>query len=239
MNFNYVFMKKLVFVCLLFIGIQVDGQIIDMGIADPDTYLSDLKAEMQVEWPKNRTINIVFHGHFKTPVVATLSAYPNLVLNELKALYPYAVVNVIVTAIGGENSITGADRFEKEVLIHNPDVLFIDYALNDRGPGLEKAYAAWSEMIRKAKDKNIKIILLTPSPDQSVDYSDPDNKLKKHTDQIISLAKEHQVGLVNSYKVFEFLYLDKERLKMYMAQVNHPNKKGHGLIADEIIKWFK
>jgi hypothetical protein len=24
----------------------------------------------------------------------------------------------------------------------------------------------------------------------------------------------------------------------YMSQVNHPNEKGHELIAEEIIKWF-
>jgi hypothetical protein len=24
----------------------------------------------------------------------------------------------------------------------------------------------------------------------------------------------------------------------YMAQVNHPNKKGHAIIAAEIMKWF-
>jgi len=40
---------------------------------------------------------------------------------------------VICTAIGGENSSAGARRFESDVLVHKPDVLFIDYALNDRG----------------------------------------------------------------------------------------------------------
>ena len=213
--------------------------------ANVASYLNDLKIELQKEWPKNRTINIVFHGHsvpagyFKTPVVNTLSAYPYLVLEKLKSNYPYAVVNVINTSIGGENSISGARRFDKEVLNHQPDVLFIDYALNDRGAGLEKSYKAWDEMIKKAKRENIKIILLTPSPDQRVDYADANNELKKHSDQIIRLANENQVGLVDSYKAFEFLYTNKNELKKYMSQVNHPNEKGHELIAKEIIKYFR
>ncbi len=213
--------------------------------ANVASYLNDLKIEMQKEWPKNRTINIVFHGHsvpagyFKTPVVNTLSAYPYLVLQKIKSIYPYAVVNVIITSIGGENSISGAKRFDNEVLNHQPDVLFIDYALNDRGAGLDKSYKAWHEMIKKAKRENIKIILLTPSPDQRVDYADANNELKKHSDQIIRLANENQVGLVDSYKAFEFLYNDKEQLEKYMSQVNHPNEKGHELIANEIIKYFK
>jgi acyl-CoA thioesterase I len=43
------------------------------------------------------------------------------------------------------------------------------------------------------------------------------------------LAKENQVAFVDSYKAFEFLYSDKEKLAGYMAQVNHPNKLGHEL----------
>jgi lysophospholipase L1-like esterase len=213
--------------------------------ANSSTYLSNLKKEMQIEWPKNRTINIVFHGHsvpagyFKTPEVNTMSAYPNLALKKIKSIYPNAVVNAIVTSIGGENSVQGAKRFKSEVLIHQPDVIFIDYALNDRRVGLEKSYVAWNKMVKLAKKKGIKVILLTPSPDQRVNYDSPDNELKKHTEQIIKIAEESHVGLVDTYKAFEFLYTDKEELSKYMSQVNHPNQKGHELIANEIIKWFE
>jgi len=94
-------------------------------------------------------------------------------------------------------------------------------------------------MIKKAIEKGIKVILLTPSPDQRVDYTDPDNELKKHTDQIIRLAEEYQAGLVDIYKAFAFSYSDKNELSKYMSQVNHPNEKGHELIADAIMKYFQ
>ena len=245
-------MKALIFLLFILSGFLVHAQNSESRIQNPESgkvnpsdYLSDLKTELQKEWPKNRTINIVFHGHsvpagyFKTPHVNTLGAYPNLFLKKLKEIYPYAVVNVIVTAIGGENSVKGAERFESDVLTHKPDVILIDYALNDRGVGLEKAKEAWNKMIYLAKKQNIKMILVTPSPDQNVNLSDSTNVLKKHTDQIIQLTKENQVALVDSYKAFEFLYSDKEKLTSYMSQVNHPNELGHELIANEIIEWFK
>ncbi len=238
-------MKFFLFLPIVFLSFLSYSQITDFKAINSNDYLNDLKTELQIEWPKNRTINLVFHGHsvpsgyFKTPHVNTVSAYPNLVLKKIKSIYQFAVINVITTSIGGENSVKGAERFKSEVLTHKPDVLFIDYALNDRGLGLEKSYAAWSKMIKQAKKQNIKVILLTPSPDQSVDYNDPDNELKKHTNQIIQLANKHQVGLVDSYKAFEFLYSNKEQLTKYMSQVNHPNEKGHELIANEIIDWFK
>ncbi len=82
------------------------------------------------------------------------------------------------------------------------------------------------------------MILITPSPDKRNDYQLPNNELQSHREQIISLAKKHQVGLVDAYQAFEFLYADKDKLDEYMAQVNHPNRKGHELIANEILKWF-
>ena len=238
-------MKVFIFLPVFLICSLGYSQDAELEIVKPSTYLNDLKREMQIEWPNNRTINLVFHGHsvpagyFLTPEVNTLAAYPALVLKEIKARYPFAVVNVIVTAIGGENSVQGAERFERDVLIHKPDLLLIDYALNDRGAGLEKSCHAWSQMVMMAKEQNIKMILLTPSPDQSVDYTNTNNELQQHTDQIIRLAKGHQVGLVDSYGAFEFLYKDKEELRKYMSQVNHPNEKGHELIAREIIEYFK
>ena len=225
---------------MLFIAIWSNAQ-----IADPATYLNDLKSEMQVEWPKNRTINIVFHGHsvpagyFKTPQVNTIEAYPNILLKKLKDIYPFAVINVIVTAIGGENSVQEAQRFERDVLNHKPDLILIDYGLNDRICGLEKAYVAWNQMIKQAKDKGIKVILLTPSPDQSVNNADADNELKKQADQILKIATENKIGLADSYQAFSFLYTNKYQLSKYMSQVNHPNELGHEVIANELIKWFK
>ena len=235
----------LIFLLSILTGFFAHAQNSESGMVDHSDYLSDLKNELLKKWPQNRTVNIVFHGHsvpagyFKTPHVNTMGAYPSLFLKKLKEIYPYALVNVIVTAIGGENSLNGSIRFEKDVLTHKPDVILIDYALNDRGAGLEKAKEAWSWMIKMAKEQDIPVILLTPSPDQSVDYENPDNELKKHTDQIIQLAKENQVALVDTYKIFGFLYSNKEQLSKYMSQVNHPNEQGHELIANEIIEWFK
>ena len=233
-------MKKFLYLIVLLFSIRTKAQ-----IADAATYLNDLKSEMKMEWPKNRTINLVFHGHsvpagyFKTPQVNTIEAYPNILLKKLKAIYPLAVINVIVTAIGGENSVQGAERFEGDVLIHKPNLILIDYGLNDRVCGIDKAYVAWNQMIKLAKDKGIKVILLTPSPDQSVNNANADNELKKHADQIQKIAAENQIGLADSYQAFSFLYTNKEQLSKYMSQVNHPNELGHELIANELIKQFK
>jgi lysophospholipase L1-like esterase len=213
-------------------------------IAEKETYLNDTKTELLKEWPENRTVNLVFHGHsvpagyFRTPNVNTLQSYPQLVLRAVKEAYPYAVVNAITTATGGENAEQGAARFRREVLSHRPDVIFIDYALNDRGIGLERARTAWETMIKEAIHDSIEVILLTPTPDTSVDILDEQTTLALHAGQIRELAKKYHTGLVDSYAAFMEKKKNGEDIIEYMSQGNHPNEKGHGIVLGLIIRWL-
>lgn len=213
-------------------------------VADPDTYLSGLKAGLQKRWPDNRTVNLVFHGHSvpagyaRTPFVNTLEAYPHQVLALVKGNYPNAVVNVITTAIGGEQSEQGAARFEAEVLTHRPDVLLIDYALNDRMIGLERSEAAWRRMIKAALGRGVKLILLTPTPDLSEDIRSEAAPLAAYAAMIRRLAAEYGVGLADAYAAFRRKAEAGERMADYMSQVNHPNPRGHEIVAGEIFRWF-
>lgn len=215
------------------------------GVADRKTYLNGLKAELLKEWPHNRTINVVCHGHsvptgyFNSTAVHTLEAYPHLLLVAVKERYPYAVVNVITTSIGGEEAGSGAVRFERDVLNHRPDVITIDYSLNDRMIGLEKARAGWVAMIEKAKAAGIPVILLTPTPDTTAKLDDPNDPLNQHARQVRELAAQYNVGLVDSLAAFERRIKSGAKLDDLMAASNHPNRKGHEIVAAELVKWFE
>lgn len=211
---------------------------------EKDEYLAEIKAELIKEWPKNRTINLVFHGHsvpsgyFETPEVKSLQSYPFLLLKDLKKVYPYAVINIILTCIGGENSEYGSKRFKKQVLNHKPDVLFIDYALNDRRIGMEASRKAMEYMIKEGLRRKIKIILLTATPDQRVDIMNNDSDLQKLNHQLIDLSKKYQIGLIDNYTVFQKLVTSGENITDYMSQANHPNEKGHQIVTNGIMKYF-
>jgi len=215
-----------------------------VGAADPTTYLADLTKLMRTDWPNSRTIKIVCHGHsvpagfFKTPEVNTFGAYPYLLHRKLAARFPHAVINISVTAIGGENSESGAKRFTDDVLAQRPDVVTIDYSLNDRGIGLDRAKAAWTQMIVDATKAGIKVILLTPTPDQSAKLDDPNDPLNQQAAQVRSLAVQFHVGLVDSLAEFKRAMAAGTPLRSLMSQVNHPNEDGHALVAAELDKWF-
>lgn len=217
-----------------------------MAVADPLTYLGPVCEILRAQWPQNRTVNVVCHGHsvpagyFATPVVDSFAAYPHLLHRQLRDRFPFAVVNVIVTAIGGESSARGAERFEREVLCHRPDVLTIDYGLNDRGLGLDKAREAWMSMIRGGLAAGAKVLLLTPTPDlgqRAGAPPEPRRQLQEHAAQIRQLADDLGVGLVDSLREFELAARDGD-LTDYLSWINHPNRAGHELVARALLRWF-
>ena len=216
-----------------------------MQTANYLNYLDPVTDELAKRWPENKTINIVCHGHsvpagyFATPFVNTFESYPHLLHRILKERFPFAVINVIVTAIGGEHSADGAKRFEAEVLNHSPSVITIDYSLNDRGIGEGAAKKAWESMIEKALSRGIKVILLTPSWDNSY-YAQDENwqKIEAHAVQVRMLAEKYEVGLADAFNKFKSYIKNGGELASLMSHVNHPNAAGHKLIAEEIAKFF-
>lgn len=218
-----------------------------MPVADKKTYLKELVQELQKTWPQNRTVNLVCHGHsvpagyFATPHVDTFHAYPHQFHRLLKERYPFAVLNVIVTAIGGEESERGEKRFAEEVLNHRPSLVTIDYGLNDRRIGLERASAAWKRMIEAALARQVKVLLLTPTHDITRLTEPPEarwSELEAQAEQIRELAAEYEVGLADSFRRWEMAQEQGAHLYELLSVPNHPSAKGHELVAQELVSWF-
>ena len=213
-------------------------------IADPKTYLADFSRLAQMDWPQNRTLTVACHGHsvpagyFATPEISTFESYPHLLHVALARRFSHAVFNVIVTAIGGETSEQGAVRYTRDVQPHRPDVITIDYSLNDCGDGLARAHAAWTAMITTAQAAQIPVLLLTPTPDLSASLTDATDPLVQQAEQVRRLAAEFGAGLVDSFAVFQRLEREGVEIASLMSSLNHPNLAGHQLVAAEIMRWF-
>jgi acyl-CoA thioesterase-1 len=204
--------------------------------------LSAVKAELVKKWPHNRTVNIVFHGHsvpagyHKTPEVKPFESYPHLVNVGLAATHPFAVINVIKSCIGGESSPAGAARFERDALSHRPDILLIDYALNDAGMPIKEVENAWLAMIRSAKKAKIPVVLLTPTGNSGVNMKDVAHPLVIGTEMIRRLAAEEQVILADVSAAWQAELAKGTAESELLSQPNHPNLRGHQLAADVILK---
>ncbi len=234
-------MKKILLL-LLFCALPLLAQ---STKAEPATYLAEFVKALDVAWPKNRTMNIVCHGHSvpsgyaKTPHVDTFVAYPHVLHRAVKEKHPHAVVNVIVTAIGGETSKTGAERFTRDVLCMKPDVVLIDYGLNDRRLTMEESAKNLQQMIDEAKAAGVKVILLTPTGDTRAKMLDDTDPLSKQAAQIRTLAEKNGVALADSYLAYQNWMKAGKKLDDLMSQINHPNAAGHQLVVEQLLPWFR
>jgi len=185
-------------------------------------YLKELDSDLRKVYPSNKTINIVCHGHSipcgytVSHIVKMADAYPRLLHNFLCNRYPMAVTNVIVSAIGGENSISGANRFKEDVLCHKPRLITIDYGRNDMYLNAADSRENLKKMIETALEKDINIILLTPFMD----------------------CGEYEIGLADVRKACLDNIAKGKSLSDYLISVNHPDWEGHSLILSELKKWF-
>jgi isoamyl acetate esterase len=144
-------------------------------------------------------------------------------------------------------------RLEDDVLSKNPDVVVIYVGVNDvwhktllgTGTDADKFEKFYQAIIKKLKDRDIKVILCTPAVvGEKTDMSNPlDGDLNRYSNIIRDLAKNNNLPLVDLRQKFqEYLKANnpenKEKEVLTYDRV-HMNNKGNQLLADEMWKAIK
>lgn len=209
---------------------------------------------------------IVTFGDSTTATRGPLVVYSMILAQELPAAgIPVKVVN---SGIGGNTTQQAVARFEKDVLQHNPDLVVIQYGINDsavdvwRDPpatqsrvALEQYDANLRKMIRQLKEKQVAVILMTPNSLRWIprmqklygkppyDPADPQGfnvLLKSYAAAVRKIAKEEHVPLVDVYAAFE--KYDKQPNQAaddLLLDGMHPNTKGQRMVADLLLPQIK
>ena len=68
--------------------------------------------------------------------------------------YPGAKIDEINAAIGGTGSDLGVFRLQHDVLQHKPDLLFVEFAVNDGGAAPDRIHKAMEGIIRQTWQAN-------------------------------------------------------------------------------------
>lgn len=157
-------------------------------------------------------------------------SYPYLLQEKLKADgYDYEVVNA---GVSGDTSLGGLERSDWVLEQENAKILILELGANDllRGVPVERMKNNLDKIIRKAKAKNLKVLLcgMLAPPTMGAEYQ------RDFTMAFPDLATEHKV---------EFLpfLLENVALKKELNQADgiHPNAAGAKIMADNIYKALK
>ncbi|HEY3321130.1 MAG TPA: SGNH/GDSL hydrolase family protein [Planctomycetota bacterium] len=79
-----------------------------------------------------------------------------------KDTYPQTKFTEINATIGGTGSDLGVFRFQQDVLRHKPDMIFVEFAVNDNGGGAQQVYRSMEGIVRQAwaSDPNIDLFFV-------------------------------------------------------------------------------
>jgi isoamyl acetate esterase len=144
-------------------------------------------------------------------------------------------------------------RIEDDVLAKDPDIVLIYIGVNDvwhkatsgTGTDADKFTKFYQAVIKKLKDKNIKVVLCTPAAiGEKTDFSNSqDGDLNEYSKIIRGLAEKNSLQVVDLRKTFLEYNLknnpeNKDRGILTTDRV-HLNAKGNQLVADEMWKQIK
>ncbi len=215
------------------------------------------------EAPAGKPLTIVTLGDSTTAPRGKLKIYAECLREDLPKRG--LKVDVLNAGIGGNSTSDAAKRFEKDVTSRHPDLVIIQFGLNDstinvwkdppdtRSRVSQEKYLAqleqWTETSRKA---NCHVILMTPNPMRwtpplvklygKPPYlpKDPDGlnvTLIPYVQGVRDLAKKHKVPLVDVYAEFQkHGKIEGQSVDGLLLDGMHPNDDGQRMIADLLIE---
>ena len=157
-------------------------------------------------------------------------SYPYLLQKKLEADgYDYEVVNA---GVSGETSLGGLERVDWVLEQENVRILVLELGANDllRGLPVAKMKENLSTIIKKAKAKNIRVLLcgMLAPPTMGANYQ------RDYIAAFPDLASEYKVDFLPF--LLENIALNKE---LNQGDGIHPNAKGEIIMTDNIYKALK
>lgn len=144
-------------------------------------------------------------------------------------------------------------RIEEDVLAKNPDMVFIYIGVNDvwhkatsgTGTDADKFEKFYQAIIKKLKDRNIKVVLCTPATigEKNDNSNQQDGDLNQYSKIIRGLAAKNSLALIDLRQLFVAYNVannpENKAKGILTTDGVHLNAKGNQLVADEMWKLIK
>lgn len=160
--------------------------------------------------------------------------YVELFRARLQAAHPASRITLINAGIGGSNTESRRDGFDKEVLSHKPDLITVEF-VNDVGRSPEQVYASFTDFIARARQANpgVEFVILTPH------FMMPEwmSNFDKSVPAMRRAAQESRVALGDTALIWANLRRTGIPYEVLLANaINHPNDLGHEFFAETLMR---
>jgi lysophospholipase L1-like esterase len=195
---------------------------------------------------KGEQLNVVFFGGSLTWGAQSTdpqrTSYRALVSQHLKEAYPKARLELWDSAIGGTGTQLGAFRLERDVLAHKPDLVFLEFTINDdpyHTPDPDRL-ASYESIVRRLVQAGVPVEQVILPSKQDVLANPPARPLDaKHKEiaQAYGLPVADAVALVKA-RVAEGKATP-DQLWDAAPDATHPGDAGYALYAEAAWQTFQ
>lgn len=200
----------------------------------------------------------VFINHNGTidTVYRPADGYVSRLQRRLNDYYPSAAVSMLNAGVSGDSAVGGLARLERDVLSHNPDLVIVNFALNDAMGGLEKLPAyeeAMSSIMERVLASGAECMLLTPN--RMCAYVQPSlgheiliriaedasniqngGVLDAYVDAARAIARRHGVPVADANAFWNRLQeAGADTTAMLSNAINHPTPDAHEIFVQAIV----
>ena len=211
-------------------------------------------AQVEMKAGKAKT-TIVSFGDSTTAPRGKLRVYSEIIESAL--IQRGIAVDVINAGVGGNTTAMAHTRFQSDVLQHSPDVVIVQFGINDSAVDVWKtppatvsrvSLAVYEENLRfflqQIRAAGAEPILMTPNPIGWTEklkslYGQPpydpeevegfNVMLKHYAAKARTIARDEEVSLIDIYGKME------GEVDRWTLDGMHPNAAGHQLVADALL----
>ena len=184
-------------------------------------------------------VTIVAYGDSITAGFAVRRGFPSFWKQMLEEKYPEAGVEIINSGISGDTTLDGLSRLDWAVLSYEPDLVTINFGINDcvLGLGLEEFEMNLVEMVRRIRaGPGSEVLLLTSQLLETPPY---DRLVLDYYQAIERVAREMDVGFVDVHGAWMRRVEQGTPLSsLILPGLDHPNEAGYRIIAEELMRLF-
>ena len=178
--------------------------------------------------------NVVFLGGSITRGTGASSAensWASLVGDYLKETMTDKTVNCFNAGSGGTGSGYGLRRLKRDVLCHNPDLVFIEFAVNDKSAGrgsiMDSVESILAALRENGNPQVIFVYSTTAKKDAAVDTYE---EIAQHYGIFSINVQDYLFGLEEAGEI---------TVNDLLTDGTHPNDAGYKMYADYIISCLK
>jgi len=158
--------------------------------------------------------------------------YARLTTNWLEEKFPDAKIEYVRAGIGATGSYIGVHRANRDVLSKNPDLIFIDFSVNDTTEHTERNINSYDSLIRKLwnHDTNPAIVTIAMTQEDGTSFQE------YHSDICVA----YKIPMI-SYREAILDVIDKGHIVWDdISDDNiHPNTPGHKVLTEIITAYLQ